>query len=499
MNGRVRRGRASAIVAIAVLPVILFGWLVTLGPGSSTGPSGRGTAIPLPTGGLLPSSEAPGASIETGETVDIPDRTVPDRIDLYAGAVSITPGEPLALHVSTRAASYTLVVARFDASMPFERVRVATVGPRPGRDERRRATIDSVSRTVRANWPVSDVVATAGFVPGIYFVTGRDSNGTVGQTIFVVRSPTIRPNEPLFVFSSLTYEAYNLWGGANLYDYGGPEATRVSFDRPYLQEDGLQFWQRGDDRIVAWLQRHNAHLQYTTDYDLSVAPPPDAPRLVIFGRHTEYVGEGLRDWVERHVNGLGDMNVANFGSNSFYTRVRLESPEAGGPQEIVCYRKVSGDPVAMANPREATVRWRDPPLDRPEGAVLGAQYVGIINGNRAAADFIVGPGMPADLLAGTGWTAGTTLRHLLVGEGDDVFPGSGGIAIMGGQARYAGRLIITSMTIRTSPAGARVFDAGTFAWGEALAPKPLDLGVRPGSFDRFMANVLAWLGLPLAA
>ena len=116
----------------------------------------------------------------------------------------------------------------------------------------------------------------------------------------------------------------------------------VSFDRPYLRDDGVGFWSqatesRSDDRILAWLQLHRLRLLYTTDYDLSIASPGVAPRLLILGRHTEYVGQRMRDWMEEHVNSIGDMNVLNFGANSLYWRVRLTAAgPAGAPLDVVC-------------------------------------------------------------------------------------------------------------------------------------------------------------------
>jgi hypothetical protein len=50
------------------------------------------------------------------------------------------------------------------------------------------------------------------------------------------------------------------------------------------------------------------------------------------------------------------------------------------------------------------------------------------------------------------------------------------------------------VTIRTSPSGARIFNAGTFAWADGFEPARIDLGVTAASFDRFNRNVLSWLG-----
>jgi len=492
-----RHARRSA-VAIAAAAVAL----VALTVAAAREPIGLQPLLaPLgPSGASLPPGATPQPSGEaTGEFAERPDSVVPHRIDLYATGVSIVPGQPLDLHVSTPARRYSLEVERVDGTVPAGRVVVATLADRPGRDLRSLATIAPDTRTARANWPVTDEVASTGYLPGIYIVTARDDLGAVGHTIFVVRSPEIVAGEPLFVFSALTYEAYNLWGGANLYTYAGPAATRVSFDRPYLQDDGLGFWERGDARLVTWLQRHHAALQYTTDYDLAVALPATAPDLLIFARHTEYVPQGLRDWVNEHVNVLGDMNLANFGSNSFYWRVRLEAgPRPDSPLEVVGYKRLAGDPVAAAHPADATVKWRDPPISETEGEILGAQYVGILNGNVFPSDFVVSATMPAQLLVGTGWHPGTVLRGLLDGEGDAAYPASGGVPILAGQAFHNGAVITANSTIRTSPVGARVFDAGTFGWCSALSATTNPRALPETGIDRFTLNVLAWLGLPLA-
>ncbi len=55
-------------------------------------------------------------------------------------------------------------------------------------------------------------------------------------------------------------------------------------------------------------------------------------------------------------------------------------------------------------------------------------------------------------------------------------------------------LLNAGMTVRISPAGGRVFDAGTFLFGAALGGK-IDLGVSAASFDRFARNVMEWLGV----
>jgi hypothetical protein len=502
-----RHVHPGAIVfgGVAIVGVLVATYALTSGhpsvarvaaPSSSASDAGVPASTPSPVPRLdVGPAEAPEPQEGVEGRVPV---TLPRRIDLYAGAVSVTPGQDVELHVSTPARTYGYDVERVDATVGGGMQVVTSAVNRPGHDYRPLATVDILTRVARANWPVTDSLNTTGWQPGVYIVVGHDSNRTVGKAIFVVRTPIVRSDAPLFVFSALTYEAYNLWGGANLYSYAGPRAIQVSFERPNIGEDGLGFWEKEDDRIVAWLQARNIGLQYTTDYDLSVAPPDVTPRLLILPRHTEYVALPMRDWVERHVNVLGDMNLLNFGSNSFYWQVRLVLPvTAGAPLDIVCYKRAAADPFAREVPAQATVRWRDPPVDRPEATVLGAQYVSILGQGEQRFDLTVTADMPANLLAGTGWRPGTVLRGLLLGEGDLVASGSGGIAIMDGRAvNRLGEPVSTSVTIRTSAAGARVFDAGTFGWPDGFERALTANSVSAASFDRFNRNLLAWLGFP---
>jgi len=470
---------------------------------ASPGMASPGVTSPAPSPVALASgapSSAPGpAAIDNLEGIDgrVP-IALPGGIEVYAGSVSITPGQSLALHVSTMAGQYTYMIERLDATAPGGREVVASSPIRDGHDYRSLGTFDALDRTARANWPVTDTIGTAGWAPGVYVVTADDTRGTRGQAIFVVRTPMLAAGAPTFVFTALTYQAYNLWGGANLYAYAGPRGVRVSFERPYALEGGLGFWAHGDGRILRWLQLRGLALQYTTDYDLALHPPAVAPRLLVLPRHAEYVTASLRDWVEQHVDTAGDMNVLDFGSNGFYWQVRLAEPRnPGAPMDIVCYRSAAADPAAAVDPTLITTRWRDSPLDRPEGMVFGAQYVAVLGNGFTRFDFTVTDQMPPELVAGTGWLPGTVIRGILQGEGDLVYPGSSGIAIMDGRAATSnGMPVATSVTIRTSPAGARVFSTGTFAWADGFDPARVDLGVTAASFDRFNRNVLTWLGFP---
>jgi hypothetical protein len=344
---------------------------------------------------------------------------------------------------------------------------------------------------------VSLTVPTDTFTPGVYTAVVNDTSGRA-STIFLVRSRHLA-GTVTFVLPLLDYQAYNLWGGHNVYDYAGTRATRVSFDRPYLQIGGAGQWPLHDWQIVTWLERTGYEVTYTTDYDLSTSPPADAPDVLVLGQHSEYIGAPMRDWLDLHVDQLGDMSIALFGANSLYRQCRIAPGPAGvsAPPDLICYKTERADPVATVAPALTTIQWRDSPINRPEGTLLGSQYVGLLqDAHSARYPYTVTESMPADLLCGTGWRAGTVIRGLLLGEADALFEGSNGISVMAGAAvDKHGDPLRTDVVIRTSPTGGRVFSAGTFGWADGLLGK-VPLGVSTTSFDRFNRNVLAWLGAP---
>src|SRR6185437_13170277 len=83
-----------------------------------------------------------------------------------------------------------------------------------------------------------------------------------------------------------TYQAYNIWGGYDLYASGEdtnsvssqaesislPKAVNVSFNRPYAQEDGSAQILVFEADAIRWFERQGYDLSYISDIDLSENP-----------------------------------------------------------------------------------------------------------------------------------------------------------------------------------------------------------------------------------
>jgi len=398
--------------------------------------------------------------------------------------------------VSTTTPRYTIGVYREAMNAAGDRAELLEyqVNGRPGHDQRRRMTVDA-ARTARANWVVTDTVRTTGWTPGVYSVRITASDGYHARAIIVVRTPQISPTAPLFVVPILTYQAYNYWGGASVYTtHTGVRSWRVSFDRPYIGGLGV-FQNTGENAIIGWLSAQMPDLQFTTDYDLALAPPTVFPDYVILGRHTEYVPAPMLDWLVDGVETRGVMGLANLGANSLYWQVRLERPAAGAkdaPFEIVCYKNDS-DPTYPRDPvvgRGATARWRDPLVGRPEGSFMGAQFAAVLlgDGHWPAA---VTADAPAWLLRDTGLVAGVSLvADYMTGEADAIVPdgppGSQTTAVLVSTPSISANARVgAAATIRTFASGGRIFNASTLGVPEALSS---DATVRT-----LLRNALDWV------
>jgi Calx-beta domain len=207
--------------------------------------------------------------------------------------------------------------------------------------------------------------------------------------IFVVRDDG-RPSPFLFQLSVTTYQAYNMWGGSNLYGsvsssahvdgvVEGP-AFKVSFDRPYAQDYGAGEFLTWEYNMVRFLESEGIDVTYGTNVDTHASPLLlRTHKGFLSVGHDEYWSWEMRNNVENARNqGTG---LGFFGADSVYWRIRLEPSTRSAPQPdrtIVTYKNSGHDPLQTdstpSNDYLVTTRWRDNPVPRPEQALVGVQY-----------------------------------------------------------------------------------------------------------------------------
>ena len=455
-------------------------------PAPSTAPQPSGASGP----NAIQRENARGASdgVSTGWQLKL--TSLPGHvIEGYASATSVGRGESIRIFVNTSAPSFELSVYRIGwyggvggrlmqgpVTLPGE------VQPPPAQD--------AATGLIECDWrhPYEFKVPSA-WVSGVYLVKLTAASGLQSYVVFVVRDDA-RPARFLFQSSVTTFQAYNSWGGRSLY-VGG--ASKVSFNRPYSNWTGTGEFLRFEINAVRFLEREGVDVSYATNIDVDADPS----RLL---RYRAFLSVGHDEyWTLAERNALeaardSGVNLGFFGANTGYWQVRLE-PSAidGAPRRtLVGYKEhCSSDPLYATAPQQATCRWRDPPLNRPEASLVGVMYAySPVLGDLVIAD------CPAILCAGTTLTTGSVLPGMLGYEGDAVAASSPpGIVIVGASPfvdpQGLGHVFHT--TLYTAPSGAQVFAAGSMRWNWGLdgyAAKG------PGNADvqQMTRNVLALLG-----
>jgi hypothetical protein len=441
-----------------------------------------------------------------GWRIDAAHQAGPTEIEGYAGAASVAPGDTLSLYVHS-SGPYRIDVYRIGW---YDGAGGSLLGCIPACDGSEAAqpqpdaTLDPDALEVRAPWHRTDALPIGpDWASGYYQANLVLADGRQYAIPFVVRGSSSAPAPLLVVVPVNTWQAYNEWGGKDLYS-SPTSATRVTFDRPYKPEDGQLPW-RLEYPLVRFLEANGFSADYVTDVDFDADPTRLTHyHAVVFAGHSEYWTLRMRAGVE---NALGQgVDVAIMGGNTLYWQIRYGDDSR---RELVEYRSASADPDPQ--PRTKTVRWRDAPLNAPECSVVGEEWQG--GGSESEAsnrhDYTVAT-TTNPWFRGSGFTVGARVRGLVDYEWDAVQPSCPrqrhGLTVLfhyEGQSTPQPQGVYTStfltqdadaVTFRTG-SGARLFNAGTnyFAWG--LAPTGPNLVDRAHPPDprliRFVRNMLA--------
>jgi N,N-dimethylformamidase beta subunit-like, C-terminal/Domain of unknown function (DUF4082)/Bacterial Ig-like domain/Bacterial Ig domain len=235
------------------------------------------------------------------------------------------------------------------------------------------------------NWAVSaswTVPATA--VSGVYFaLLTRTDTGGASHITFVVRDDS-STSAVLFKTSDATWQAYNMYGGANFYGGTDGRAYKLSYNRPFGtrgDNSGRDFLFSNEYPMIGFLERNGYDVSYTTDIDSD-------RRGGLIKNHKVFVSVGHDEYwsgPERaNVEAARDagVNLAFFSGNEVYWKTRLEASEDGTAtpnRTLVCYKETWANAKIDPSP-EWTGTWRDPRFSppanggRPENNLTGTQY-----------------------------------------------------------------------------------------------------------------------------
>lgn len=406
-------------------------------------------------------------------------------IEGFANRVSVLPGERLTLYVSTPAHRFRVRAFRMGWYGGAEG-RQLWLSPWVAAHEQSRAVLlAAATGTMTANWRPSIAFSTTGWQPGDYLLRLEASTGHMAFVPLAVRTQSAR-GRVVLVNAVTTWQAYNSWGCCDLYAGGdGSFVSRsraVTFDRPYLKENGAGGFIRGELGIVAEADRLGLPVDNVTDTDLQADPDLLlGARAVVSMGHDEYWSPQMRAAVTAARD--RGTNLAFFGANAVFRRIRFGSTAIGPNRLEINYKVASEDPLNGVDDAAVTADWPAPPDANPESALLGAQY-GCFFGTGVPNR----PGVvtaPANwIYAGTGVRLGTRLPGLIGPEIDAIQPSYPTphpiISIMHSPAACSnGSPGFADASYYVARSGAAVFDAGSIAWACNVAPRCAGTTYRP--------------------
>lgn len=425
-------------------------------PGSADDPTPSGIARYRTAGWIAAENAKPG----TKDWTIADDPKAWDKIRGFADRTSVNWGDGFGLHVQS-GAPWRVDAYRIGYYGGQGGRLVWSSDPQPAVSQPP-AVIDKATGMREAPWSkVLDVRTDEAWPPGMYLLKLVSDDGGNTYVPLVVRDDGSTAD--LLVQSSVTtWQAYNGWGGANLYTGPGGGAGRsrvVSFDRPYGGNGSGEFLGR-EYEFVFFAESLGLDLTYWTDIDLHTRPQRVRQHrgFVSLG-HDEYYSNEMRAALEAARD--GGVNLAFLGANAMFRKIRLEDSPLGPARREVNYRSAKEDPTT--DPQQETVSWRDAPSNKPESALLGNYY----ECNPVQGDMVIAQ---ADswVFAGTGWADGTVLPGLVGNEYDRVTPEAptpaNVMVLAHSPVTCKGRQTFADISYYTAPSGAGVLVLGTFRW-----------------------------------
>jgi hypothetical protein len=426
----------------------------------------------------------------------------------YPSSPSVIHGASLSLHVSSSVQPLTVeIVNLVDPNQVLTTIR----------NLNSRVQNCSGQFLTGCDWDVTTTFAIPFNWPSGYYAARFPTAFGTRWAPFVVRAAQPGSTSKILAISPThTMQAYNRFGGSSLYfdDLGRPQrfVDRVSYERPYSQDDGLGGYSDYEEFFVDWMRGEGLLFEAATDVDLEDATLLSRYNLVIIAGHSEYWTAGARHNLEQFSQRGGHIAVLN--GNSMWWQIRLEDNN----RTIVGYKQdaVPEDPFLRQKPQLVTTNWYQHPVNNPETKILGTTFLHGGYANRV-------PGNPDDysllpLEQRTGWTVteptswvfqgtnltrGATFGREAVGlEVDgalfncDANGNIVGIDPAAGTPLNFHVLAVTpasdgygTMGVYTNSAGGTIFNAASQRWAFGLRDNPIIRRITRNVIDRLSGGV----------
>jgi N,N-dimethylformamidase beta subunit-like protein len=250
------------------------------------------------------------------------------------------------------------------------------------------------------NWSRSfSFVIDDSWTPGDYLIKVTLSNG-YGRYVPVVVRDDLGVHAQQVINNSAEWQAYNRYGNYDAYTV--PQSTRISFDRPLLDNGGsgnLLVFEYG---YIFWAEKQKLDVSYVFDTDVFANPAiMDGQHMVTLIGHPEYWSVAAAQHLAA-VRAAGT-NILSLTANALYWRINMGTSSSTGPNREFQITKKPGtdtDTFRMGG--------------MPEQALFGAQY---------GCSGVLGDGKANSSWLWTGVTPGTVVPGLISVEGDEQMPG----------------------------------------------------------------------------
>jgi hypothetical protein len=400
-------------------------------------------------------------------------RSANHEIEGYADHVSVDVSGTVKLYVSTSAPSFHVEAYRMGYYQGAGGRLIWTSPPIPG-GVQRPFTLAPGTNMVEAAWKPSLTIQTdASWPQGQYLFKLVAGTGFQSYVPLTIRDDS---STATYVVNSdvTTWQAYNLYGGYDLYQGATGRSRVVSFDRPYFLapvggDGGSGDFLGNEFHIVSLVESLGLDVTYSTDIDLHEHPERLLTHKAFLSLgHDEYYSLAMRNGLQAARD--RGVNLVLFGANAIYRHIRLEPSPLGADRHEVDYKSARDDPLFGHNNADVTPpAWRDPPNNNPESVIIGNYY----QCNPVTADMVINDAS-SWVFQGTGVTRGRHLAGLVGTEYDHYDPRAPGPRNVTVLARSPltcrGRPDFADMTYYTAPSGAGVFATGTLNWIPALNP-----------------------------
>jgi glucose/arabinose dehydrogenase len=313
----------------------------------------------------------------------------------FATDFSVNRGQTVEFKINTTATAYGIDIYRLGYYGGRGARKVATINPSASLPQTQPAfvsdaatgLIDCGNWAVSASWAVPSTATS-----GVYIARPvRTDTGGASHIVFIVRDDAGQ-SDFLFQTADTTWQAYNNYGGMNLYRYRTAppyRAYKVSYNRPFNNRGATQFAEResflfnSEYPMIRWMEANGYNVSYASgiDTDRLGSAALLTHKVFLSVGHDEYWSGQQRANVE--AARAGGVNLGFFSGNEMFWKTRWEDSIAGTStvyRTLVCYKETRAN--AKIDPSaEWTGTWRDPrfspPSDggRPENAVTGQFWV----------------------------------------------------------------------------------------------------------------------------